>query len=84
MHHSPQAIQRYVKTFLRLVALHRDGKGVEEIAFLTQTTPRLVRDYLELYETAMQQPPQREKIEEELERVGFGQAAEPEKRGPSR
>lgn len=84
VHHSPQAIQRYVKTFLRLVALHREGKRVEEMAFLTQTTPRLVRDYLGLYERAMKQPPQREKIEEELERVGFGQAAEPQKGGPSR
>jgi transcriptional regulator GlxA family with amidase domain len=84
VHHSPQAIQRYVKTFLRLVALHREGKSVAELAFLTQTTPKLVGDYLALYEAAMAQPHQREKLAEELARVGLWPPAEPEKGGLSR
>ncbi|MFZ5820629.1 MAG: DUF1670 domain-containing protein [Chloroflexota bacterium] len=31
VHHSPQAIKRYVSTFLRLAVLHREGKDVKEI-----------------------------------------------------
>lgn len=48
--HSPQAIKRYVSTFLRIVVLHRQETPVEEIAFLTQASARLVKDYLEVYE----------------------------------
>ena len=43
MHHSPQAIKRYVSTFLRIVVLHRQETPVEEIAFLTQASARLVK-----------------------------------------
>ncbi|MCR4406628.1 MAG: DUF1670 domain-containing protein [Anaerolineae bacterium] len=46
LHHSAQAIKRYVSTFLRVVVLHRQGRSVEEIAFLTQSSVRLVKDYL--------------------------------------
>ena len=42
--HSPQAIKRYVSTFLRVVVLHRQGTPVEEIAFLTQASTRLVAE----------------------------------------
>jgi len=84
VHHSPQAIKRYVSTFLRLVVLHRQGKEVKEIAFLTQSSVKLVQDYLGLYENAMQQPYQQEKLEEELERVSIWKRMEPEKGGPTR
>ena len=75
MHHSPQAIKRYVSTFLRIVVLHRQGTGVEEIAFLTQTSVRLVKEYLAVYEAAMGVPHRREKLEEELARVSTWQKA---------
>jgi len=75
MHHSPQAIKRYVSTFLRVVVLHRQGTGVEEIAFLTQTSVRLVKEYLAVYEAAMGVPHRREKLEEELARVSTWQKA---------
>jgi predicted transcriptional regulator len=84
VHHSPQAIKRYVSTFLRLVVLHRQGKEAKEIAFLTQSSVKLVQDYLGLYEKALQQPYQQEKLEEELERVSIWKRAEPEKGGPTR
>lgn len=83
VHHSPQAIKRYVSTFLRLVVMHRQGTAVKEIAFLTQSSVKLVQDYLELYEKAMKQPHQQEKLEEELERVSIWKRAEPEKGGPT-
>jgi len=81
VHHTPQAIKRYVSTFLRLVVLHRQGKDAKEIGFLTQSSPKLVQDYLALYEKALGQPAQREKLEEELERVSVWQRSEPEKGG---
>jgi len=71
--HSPQAIKRYVSTFLRVVVLHRQGTPVEEIAFLTQASARLVKEYLEVYEAALAEPHRREKLEEELARVSARQ-----------
>lgn len=73
MHHSPQAIKRYMSTFLRVVVLHRQGIPVEEIAFLTQTSVRLVKEYPAVYEAAMGVPHRREKLEEELARVSARQ-----------
>ena len=83
VHHSPQAIKRYVSTFLRLVVMHRQGKGAKEIAFLTQSSVKLVQDYLELYEKALQDEHQRQKLEEELERVSIWNRSEPKKGGPT-
>jgi len=83
MHHSPQAIKRYVSTFLRMVVLHRQETPVEEIAFLTRASVRLVNEYLEVYEAAMTEPHRREKLEEELARVSVRQkpSFEGEKKG---
>lgn len=75
VHHSPQAIKRYVSTFLRLALLHREGKDHKEIAFLTQSSARLVADYLVIYEAAMQNETRRAKLEEEIERVGGSQTS---------
>jgi hypothetical protein len=69
MYHSPQSIKRYVSLFLRVVLLQRQGTSVEEIAFLTQTSARLVGDYLAVYQAAVELPHRREKLEEELARV---------------
>jgi transposase len=73
-----------VSTFLRVVALHRQGMSVKEIAFLTQTSVRLVKEYLGVYEAAMAKPHRREKLEEEMARVNVRQEASPseeEKKG---
>lgn len=67
LHHSAQAIKRYVSTFLRVVVLHRQGRSVEEIAFLTQSSVRLVKDYLGVYEAAMGVAHRRERLEMEAE-----------------
>ncbi len=81
MHHSPQAIKRYVSTFLRIVVLHRQETPVEEIAFLTQASARLVNEYLEVYEAALAEPHRREKLEEELARVSAWQKSSGERKG---
>lgn len=84
VHHSPQAIKRYVSTFLRMVVLVRQGKSAEEIGFLTQSSAKLVKDYLSLYEKAQGIPHQCEKLEEEIARVSIWQRAESEKGGTPR
>jgi biotin operon repressor len=73
VHHSPQSIKRYVSTFLRIVILYRKGTPVEEIAFLTRSSLRLVEDYLQVHEAALAVPHRREKLEEELARVSTWQ-----------
>ena len=68
-YHSQQSVKRYISTFLRMAVLHQKGVPVEEIAFLTQSSLRLVQDYLEVYHAAREAPHRREKLEEELARV---------------
>jgi rRNA-processing protein FCF1 len=50
IYHSLSAIANYVVTFSVVVAHTRDGHSVDEIAFLMQISPTLVRRYQELYE----------------------------------
>lgn len=69
VHHSPQSIKRYVSTFLRMVGLHRQGIVVDSIAFVTQSSVGLVKEYLRLYAAAESHPQRREKLAEELARV---------------
>lgn len=77
VHHSPQAIKRYVNTFLRVVSLQRQGRAVTEIAFLVGASAKLVGDYLAVAERAHERPEQAAKLEEELARVsGLNSAAQ--------
>ena len=48
--HSLLSIANYVVTFALVVAHTRDGHSVDEIAFLMQISPALVRQYQELYQ----------------------------------
>jgi DNA-binding Lrp family transcriptional regulator len=85
VHHSFSSIKRYISTFQRIVLLHQDETPVEEIAFLTGSSVRLVKDYLEVYQAALAVPHRREKLEEELARVsGRGLDAFPEEKGGAR
>ena len=76
MCHSAQSIKRYVSTFLRIVILHREGTPESEIAFVTQTSERLVRDYLKVYKAALSKEERKEKLEEEVARVSAWQRGE--------
>lgn len=49
IHHSLSSIANYVVTFAVVVAHTRDGHSVDEIAFLMQISPSLVRAYQTLY-----------------------------------
>ena len=50
IYHSLPAIANYVVTFAVVVAHTRDGHPIDEIAFLMQISPALVRQYQDLYE----------------------------------
>ena len=50
MRHSLLSIANYVVTFALVVAHTRDGHSVDEIAFLMQISPALVRQHQELYQ----------------------------------
>lgn len=50
IYHSLPSIANYVVTFSLVVAHTRDGHSSEEIAFLMQISPALVRQYQDLYE----------------------------------
>jgi hypothetical protein len=71
--HSLSSIANYVVSFAVVVAHTRDGHPVEEIAFLMQVSPSLVRVYQELYEQ-YNRPEYQERIEEimvTVKRRGF-------------
>jgi hypothetical protein len=63
IHHSLSAIANYIVTFTVVVVHTRDGHAVDEIAFLMQTSPALVRQYQALYE-GYNTPEYRERIDE--------------------
>jgi hypothetical protein len=63
IHHSLSSIANYLVTFAVVVAHTRDGHSVDEIAFLMQISPSLVRAYQELYER-YHVPEYRERIDE--------------------
>jgi hypothetical protein len=50
IHHALSSIANYVVTFAVVVAHTRDGHSADEIAFLMQVSPSLVRAYQKLYE----------------------------------
>jgi hypothetical protein len=68
MHHSLTSIANYVTCFSIVVAHSRDGHSVEEIAFLMQISPSLVRAYQELY-ARFDTPAYRERIGELIAQV---------------
>ena len=94
IYHSLPAIANYVATFAVAVAHTRDGHAVDEIAFLMQISPALVRQYQHLYER-YNIPEYQERIDEIIATVkarGFrpsqlndeSEPSEAEKGGPTR
>jgi hypothetical protein len=63
IHHSLSAIANYIVTFTVVVVHTTDGHSVDEIAFLMQISPALVRQYQELYER-YNTPEYQERIDE--------------------
>jgi biotin operon repressor len=67
-HHSLASIQRYIRAFVQVIQLQRQGFSVEEVAMLAQISLYLVREYLLVYEEN-DTPTCRGRLEEQLERL---------------
>lgn len=63
IHHSPQAIQRYITDFIAVASMIAAGQSVFEISFLRQISPGLVREYQALY-AEYNTAPHRERLAE--------------------
>ncbi|MEZ4664240.1 MAG: DUF1670 domain-containing protein [Caldilineaceae bacterium] len=70
-HHSITSIQRYIRTFLRVVLLYRQAFAPGEIAHLVQVSRPLLDEYLTLYES-YDQPECRQRLELHLNRLQNG------------
>src|SRR3990172_348341 len=77
-HHCSASIQRYLKAFVQVVELHRQGFADSQIALLLQSCLPLVREYLAIYQQ-QNSPACRERLENQLQRLN--RASQPEKRG---
>ena len=77
-HHCPASIQRYLKAFVQVVELHRQGFADSQIALLLQTGLPLAREYLAIYQQ-QDSPACRERLENQLQRLN--RASQPQKRG---
>lgn len=54
--HSGISVQRYLSSFAKTVRFHSRGYSAPEIRELTDMSERLVKEYLDLYETCKDQP----------------------------
>lgn len=63
LRHSLLSLANYIITFTLVVAHTREGRPLEEIAFLMQISPALVRQYQDLY-TRFNVPAYQERIDE--------------------
>ena len=48
IHHTPEAVDAYLIDFERVYQLHRDGKTMPQITFLTRIAQSVVRQYIQL------------------------------------
>lgn len=77
-HHSVASIQRYIRAFVQVVQLHRQGMANSQIALLLQIGWPLVEEYWQIYQHN-NTPECRERLEKQLQR--FAQACQPQKGG---
>lgn len=57
--HSETSVQRYLADFLQVASLYRQDFAPNQIRLISQKSERLVREYIQLYETYHQQDNQR-------------------------
>ncbi len=71
-HHAVVSVQRYVRNFVQVIELQRQGLSSEQCAQLLQIGLCLVKDYQAIYEQHAN-PECRERLENQLERFGGAQ-----------
>ena len=79
-HHNVKCISRYAQTFVRIVALEREGMSPSQIAHLSQCGLPLVQEYMAIYH-ACDDPVCLVRLDEQLERrQGVPRQESPQKR----
>jgi len=76
-HHSIPSIRRYIQTFVQVVYSHRQGFSESEIAFLLEISIPLAQEYLAVYRQN-DAPACRQRLEDQLQRLSRGSAAQQE------
>ncbi len=64
IYHSLKAIERYTVSFARVALLKEKGFTVKEIAFVVQSSARLVEEYLKLFDKYKTNPEYKERLDE--------------------
>lgn len=57
--HSESSVKRYLADFIQVASLHRQNFSIQQIRLIAQKSERLVREYLQLYQTYSTQNNQR-------------------------
>jgi hypothetical protein len=57
--HSESSVKRYLADFIQIASLHQQHFSVQQTRLIAQKSERLIREYLQLYETYHQQNNQR-------------------------
>ena len=57
--HSEVSVKRYLADFIQIATLHRQKFSPQQIRLIAKRSDRLVREYLQLYQTYEQQNNQR-------------------------
>ena len=69
LHHSCGMVEYQIRQFLRVILLHQEEVPGEEIAEVTGISAALVQDYLNLYQTALVTPHQRNQLNSALAQI---------------
>jgi uncharacterized protein YerC len=64
--HSGVSVQRYLAGFSKVIRFHSKGYSVPEIRELTDMSERLIKDYLDLYETCKDLPESQSRLQQIL------------------
>ncbi len=71
--HSESSVKRYLADFLQVATLHRQNFSPNQIRLIARKSDRLVREYIQLYQTYQQQD--NERLQELLTPAQVGEAA---------
>jgi len=79
-HHSLVSVQRYIRTFVRVIHMSQQGFSEDQIALLMEISRPLVKEYLAVYRQN-DSPECRERLAAQLQRRSGGGVVQPPKKG---
>lgn len=80
--HSERSVKRYLADFIQVATLHQQKFSANQIRLIAQKSERLIREYLQLYETYSRQ--NNERLRELLTPEEVGEAAKKKSATPNR